>query len=165
MPNTYTQLCIQLVFAVKGRQSLVKESFRDELEKYICGTIREKKHKPLAIYCMPDHTHILVGLNPSEAISTLVQQVKANSSGFINERKLVQHRFNWQEGYGAFSYARSQVDAVVKYISNQPEHHRKKTFQEEYLQFLDKFEIDYRPEYLFEWIEPDNPTPTINPIH
>jgi len=159
MPNTYTQIYIQLVFAVKGRQSLINESFRDELEKYICGIIRDKKHKPLAIYCMPDHIHILVGLHPAEAISTLVQQVKANSSGFINDRKFVRERFNWQEGYGAFSYARSQVDAVVKYIANQPEHYRKRTFQEEYLTFLEKFEVEYRPEYLFEWIEPDNRNP------
>lgn len=160
MPNTYTQLYIQLVFAVKGRQSLVRESFRDELEKYICGTIREKKHKPLAIYCMPDHTHVLVGLNPAEAISALVQQVKANSSGFINERKLVPGRFSWQEGYGAFTYARSQVDAAVKYIANQPEHHRRTSFREEYIQFLERFEIEYRPEYLFEWIDGDPESPS-----
>ncbi len=153
MPNTYTQLYIQVVFAVKGRQSLVKATFRDELEKYICGIIREKKHKPLAIYCMPDHTHILIGLNPTESISTLVQQVKANSSGFINEQKWVQGKFNWQEGYGAFSYSRSQIDNVVNYILKQPDHHRTQTFKEEYLCILKNFEIEFKPEYLFDWIE------------
>lgn len=114
MADTYSQLYIQLVFAVKGRQSLIREAFRDELEKHICGIIREKNHKPLAIYCMPDHTHVLIGLSPAEAISTVVQQVKANSSGFINERNWVPGKFSWQAGYGAFSYSRSQIDTVIR---------------------------------------------------
>jgi len=153
MPNTYTQLYIQLVFAVKGRQNFIKESFRNELEKYMCGIARNNKHKPLAIYCMPDHTHLLIGLNPSQSISDLMKEIKVSSSGFIKEKELINEGFYWQEGYGAFSYAKSQLDNVVKYILNQQEHHKKKTFKEEYLEFLKKFEIDYDEKYLFEFYD------------
>ena len=107
----------------------------------------------LAVFCMPDHTHLLVGLKPPMAISDLVRDVKAGSSNFINEKKWMQGHFNWQEGFGAFSYSRSQIDTVIKYILNQEEHHRKQTFREEYIDFLKKFEIEYNEKYLFEWIE------------
>ena len=155
MANTYTQLYIHFVFAVKGRQSLIRESFRDELEKYMCGIIRERNHKPIAIYCMPDHTHILVGLNPAESISTLMQHVKSKSSGWIDKRQVGTGEFNWQSGYGAFSYGRSQLNVIVNYIQNQPHHHRTKTFKEEYLTFLALFDIDFKQEYLFDWIDED----------
>jgi putative transposase len=151
MPNTYTQIYIQIVFAVKYRENLVHDSFRDELEKYICGIIKSKNCKPLAIYCMPDHTHILVGLNPVEPLSGLVRDIKSRSTQWINERKFVSEAFKWQEGFGAFSYPLSSLDNVIKYILNQPSHHAKQSFQHEYLQLLNTFEVDYKPEYLFEW--------------
>jgi REP element-mobilizing transposase RayT len=152
MANTYSQIYIQVVFAVKGRQNLIREDFRDELEKYICGIVNEQEHKPLAIYCMPDHTHLLVGLKPANTISDLVRDIKSSSSSFIKSKKWI-NNFQWQSGYGAFSYSKSQIDNVIKYILSQPEHHKKTTFKAEYIAFLDKFGIDYQPEYLFEWIE------------
>lgn len=151
--GTYSQLHIQLVFAVKGRQNLIQESFREDLQKYITGIIQERNNKVLAIYCMPDHTHILVGKRPNQSESDLVRDIKRSSSSLISEKRWVPGRFAWQEGYGAFSYSRSHVDAVINYIRNQPEHHRKRTFREEYIDFLEKFEIEYDPKYLFEWIE------------
>ncbi|WP_338790755.1 IS200/IS605 family transposase [Bernardetia sp. MNP-M8] len=153
MANVYSQLYIQIVFAVKGRNSLIKESFRDELQKYMTGVVREKGHKLLAIYCMPDHTHLLIGLKPDLSISELVQQVKTSSNKFIKEKKFLKTKFEWQKGYGAFSYSKSALDTVVKYVLNQPKHHKKRTFKEEYLLLLKKFEIEYNEKYLFEWIE------------
>lgn len=153
MANTYSQIHIQIIFAVKGREHLIKEDNREELQKFITGIITNKNQKLLAIYCMPNHTHIFVGLKPNIAISDLVRDIKANSSTFITENKWTKSKFTWQEGYGAFSYAKSQVDAVVKYVLNQAEHHKKRTFREEYIDFLQKFEIEYDEKYLFEWIE------------
>jgi REP element-mobilizing transposase RayT len=150
MPNTYTQLYIQIVFAVKGRQAFIKENFREELQKYISGIIAEKKQKLYAIYCMPDHTHILVSMKPDIAVSDLVRDIKANSSSFIKEREFVKD-FAWQTGFGAFSYSKSQSLNVVDYILNQPQHHKNETFKEEYLEFLQKFEIEYDEQYLFEF--------------
>lgn len=152
MANTYTQLLIQVVFAVKGRQNLILEKNREPIEKYICGIISNKKSKPLAIYCNPDHCHVLVGLHPTVAVSQFASDIKANSSKWINEQKLVSRDFEWQDGYGAFSYAKSQLDTVVKYILNQPIHHRKVTFRDEYLDFLKKFEIDNEEKYLFDFL-------------
>ncbi|WP_291721638.1 IS200/IS605 family transposase [Bernardetia sp.] len=153
MPNTYSQIYIQFVFAVKGRQSLIQNSFKDELEKYICGIVNGKNQKPLAVYCMPDHIHLLVGLSPNMSVSDLVRDVKNNSSKFINQEDFTKIKFKWQEGYGAFSYSKSQLDRVINYILNQKEHHRKKTFKEEYIDFLQKFEVEYDEKYLFDWIE------------
>lgn len=153
MPNTYTQLYIQIVFAVKGRQSLIPKNNKDRLEKYITGIVQNKKCKMLAISCMPDHTHLFIGLHPEITISDLVRDVKSNSSSFINDEKIVAHKFSWQSGFGAFSYAQSQIDSVVKYVLNQEEHHKKKTFKEEYLEFLKKFEIEFNEEYLFEFYQ------------
>ncbi|WP_338791128.1 IS200/IS605 family transposase (plasmid) [Bernardetia sp. Wsw4-3y2] len=153
MPNAYTQLYVQLVFAVKGRNSLIKESFREELQMYITGIAKQVGHKPLAIYCMPDHLHLLIGLNPNLTISDLVSEIKTSSNKFIKEKKFVKTKFEWQRGYGAFTYSKSALDNVVNYILNQPEHHRKRTFREEYILLLKKFEIDYEEKYLFEWIE------------
>jgi len=153
MPNTYSQIYVQIVFAVKGRENLISKSNREELHKYITGIVQKREQKMLSIFSMPDHTHLLIGLKPSIAISDLVRDIKAGSSNFINEKKWLQGKFNWQEGFGAFSYSRSQIDDVIKYILNQEEHHKKKTFREEYLDFLVKFEVEYDNKYLFEWIE------------
>lgn len=153
MANTYSQIYIQNVFAVKGRENIVKESFRDELEKYIRGIVNGKSQKVLAIYCMPDHTHLLLSIKPNISISDLVRDIKANSSGFIHEKKFLRSTFYWQEGFGAFSYSKSHLDNVIKYILSQPQHHRKKSFKEEYLEFLKKFEVEYDERYLFEWID------------
>ena len=153
MPNTYTQLLIQLVFAVKGRESLITASIRERLEKYICGIATNKKHKPLAIYCMPDHMHFLIGLSPEQSIADIVKQIKTNSNTFVNDNHLTQQQFSWQEGYGAFSYSKSALDTVVKYILNQKEHHKNQTFREEYLQFLRKFEVEYDEKYLFHFLD------------
>jgi REP element-mobilizing transposase RayT len=153
MANTYSQIYIQIVFAVKARQNFIKETFREELQKYMTGIITNKKQKLYAIYCMPDHTHILVSIKPDVSISDLVRDIKANSSSFIKEKNLVSNSFSWQEGFGAFSYSKSQAPVLVKYILNQPEHHRKKTFQQEYLDFLTQFEIEYNEKYLFEFYD------------
>nr|WP_317165988.1 IS200/IS605 family transposase [Spirosoma arboris] len=122
MANTYSQIYIQIVFAVKGRENLIRESFRDELEKYICGIVTGKNQKALAIYCMPDHTHLLISVKPTISISDLVRDIKANSSGLINDRRFVKNKFHWQEGFGAFSYSKSHLDNVTKYILSQPDH-------------------------------------------
>lgn len=153
MPNTYSQLYIQIVFAVQGREAFIKESFRDELQKYMSGIITNNKQKLFAIYCMPDHVHILVSMKPSLAISDLVRDVKASSSSFIKEKKWVNSLFSWQEGFGAFSYHKSQANDVVNYILNQPEQHKKLTFREEYLDFLKEYEIGYNEKYLFEFYD------------
>jgi putative transposase len=153
MPNTYTQVYIQIVFTVKGRQNLISEMHREELQKFITGIISNRNQKMLAIYAMPDHIHILIGFKPNMSISDLVRDIKAGSSKFINDSKWINGKFNWQEGFGAFSYSKSHLDNVVKYILNQKEHHRKKSFKEEYFQFLKEYEVDFDERYLFEWIE------------
>lgn len=153
MANTYTQLYIQFVFSVKSRENLIREAFRDELEKVMCGIVNNHKCKTYAIYCNPDHTHIFVGMHPTISPSKLMEQIKSGSSKWLNDQKYIHGKFAWQDGYGAFTYSRSQIDNVVKYILNQPEHHKKQSFREEYLMFLEKFEVDYDPRYLFEWYE------------
>jgi REP element-mobilizing transposase RayT len=152
MPNTYSQIYIQLIFAVKGRQSLIAPLHRDQLHKYITGIVQKREQKLITLFCMPDHAHLLVGLKPDISISDLVRDVKAGSSGFINDKEWCKGKFNWQEGFGAFSYSRSQLDAVFQYIQNQEQHHHKNTFREEYLGFLKKFDIEYDEKYLFDWI-------------
>ena len=152
MPNTYTQIYIQIVFTVKGRENLISKNNREELHKYITGIIQNRDQKLYAIFCMPDHIHLLVSMKPSINISDMVRDIKANSSKFINDKKWVIGKFNWQEGFGAFSYSKSHVDNVVKYILNQEEHHKKINFKEEYIDFLKKFEIEHNEKYLFEWI-------------
>ena len=151
MANTYSQLYIHLVFAVQGRQHLVGEAVREWLQQYLMGIALECQHKPLAIYCMPDHTHFLVGLNPDQSIADLVQRLKAGFSKWLNENRLLPGRFEWQRGYGAFSYARSQLNDVVQYILKQPEHHRRRSFREEYLQLLVRFGVAFDARYLFDW--------------
>ncbi|MFN3783637.1 MAG: IS200/IS605 family transposase [Spirosomataceae bacterium] len=153
MPNTYTQIFIQIVFTVKGRQNLIQKKHREELQKYITGIVTHREQKLLSIFVMPDHIHLLIALKPTLSLSDLVRDIKAGSSKFMNDNKWVIGKFNWQEGYGAFSYSKSQIDRVVKYILNQEEHHKTKTFKEEYIDFLNKFEIEYDEKYLFQWIE------------
>lgn len=153
MANTYSQVYIQVVFAVKGRQNLIRAEIREDLQKYITGIITNREQKLLSIFCMPDHTHLFIGLKPSISISDLVRDIKAGSSKFINDKKLIKGKFSWQEGFGVFSYSRSHIDTVIKYIQNQEKHHNKKSFKEEYLEFLKKFEIEYDEKYLFEWID------------
>jgi len=153
MANTYTQIYIQFVFAVRGRENLIKESFREELEKIMCGVITRYKCKTYAIYCNPDHTHIFVGMHPDISPSKLMEQVKSASSKWINEKEFLYKKFNWQKGFGAFTYSKSHIDRVVKYVLNQPIHHRKETFKDEYLLILQKYEVDYDPKYVFEWYQ------------
>lgn len=151
MANTYTQITIHIVFAVKHRENLIKKQFREELFKYIAGIIQNKNQKLLAINGVSDHIHILVGISPSITLSDLVRDIKNNSSRFINEKKWVLGKFQWQEGYGAFSYSRSQRSDIIKYIENQENHHAKNSFKEEYLEILKKFEIQYDENYLFDF--------------
>ena len=153
MANTYSQIYTHIVFAVKGRQNLINPNIREELHKYITGIITNRDQKLLSIFCMPDHTHLLIGLKPSISISDLVRDIKAGSSKFINDKKLIKGKFSWQEGFGVFSYSRSQIDTVIKYIQNQEKHHHKKSFKEEYIDFLEKFAVEYDERYLFEWID------------
>jgi len=149
MANTYTQIYIHVVFAVEGRQNLINPEHSDELQKYISGIVSGQKQKLIVINNMPDHLHLLVGLRPDSSLSDLVRDIKANSSKFINEQRWVIGRFSWQEGFGAFSYSRSQLSAVIRYIENQQKHHAKKSFQEEYIALLEKFGVEYDPRYIF----------------
>ena len=153
MAGTFSQVYIQVVFTVKGWENLIRKEWKDELYKYIAGVIKGKEQKPIIVNGMPDHIHAFVGLRPAMAIADLVRDIKNNSSNFINEKKLVTGKFSWQEGYGAFSYSHSHIQNVYDYILNQEEHHRTKTFREEYIDFLKKFEIEYNKNYLFEWME------------
>ena len=149
MANTYTQIHLQFVFAVKYRNGLIHASFKEELYKYISGIIKENNHKLLAINGMPDHLHIFIGMRPSQSISDLLQDIKGSSSKWINEKKFLKVKFEWQEGYGAFSYSKSHVNDVINYIQNQESHHKKESFRDEYLKFLKVFEIEYDERYIF----------------
>lgn len=149
MANTYTQIHIQFVFAVKHRQGVIQSVWKDELFKYITGIIQSHNHKLIIINGMSDHIHILVGMRPTQSISDLLQDIKGSSSKWINEKKLTKTKFEWQEGYGAFSYSKSQVKNVISYIERQEEHHKKQTFREEYLEALKNFEIEFDERYIF----------------
>lgn len=153
MANTFTQIYVHIVFSVKGRQNLIQKSWKDELHKYICGIVNGKDQKVYAIGGMADHIHLLVSIKPTISISDLVRDMKANSSKWINEKQYVVGKFQWQEGFGAFSYGQSQLDIVITYINNQEQHHEQKTFKDEYMELLQRFNIIYDEKYLFEWIE------------
>lgn len=153
MANTYTQIYIQVVFAVQGRQSLIHPERNDELQKYITGIVTNQGQKLIAINNMPDHMHILIGQKPTMALSDLVRDIKAGSSGFINERRWVAGRLSWQEGFGAFSYGHSQLGAVIRYVQNQQQHHRRRSFAEEYEQLLERFQIPHDERYVFQSVE------------
>ena len=155
MANTYTQIYVQIVFAVQGRQNLIRPQYNDELQKYMTGIISGQGQQLIAINNMPDHFHILVGQKPNIALSDLVRDIKAGSPGFINDRRWALGRFSWQQGFGAFSYSHSQLDAVIRYIQNQQEHHRRTTFQEEYLEFLKRFNVPHDEQYTSQPVQPD----------
>jgi REP element-mobilizing transposase RayT len=150
MANSYTQVYIHFVFAVFGRQNLIRPDWRERLYQYITGIVRKKGHKLISIGGVEDHIHILIGTKPDEPLSKIVQEIKANSSRFINENRLLRGKFEWQKGFGAFSYSRSQIPVVARYIDNQPEHHKRRTFKQEYIELLDRFEVEYDERYLFE---------------
>ena len=149
MPNTYTQIHLHFIFAVKYRQSQIQPIWQQRLYQYITGIIQKNGHKLLIINGMPDHIHILIGMRPEQSISSLMQDVKASSSKWINEEKLTKEKFAWQEGYGAFLYSRPQVPRLIRYIENQEEHHRKQTFKQEYVTILEELEIPYDSKYIF----------------
>lgn len=131
----------------------MRKEWREDVFKYMAGIIRSKEQKPIIINGVADHVHLFIGLKPSISISELVRDVKNNTSNYINQQEWLRNKFQWQEGYGAFSYSHSQIDSVYHYVLNQEEHHKKKTFREEYLDMLNKFEVEYDERYLFEWIE------------
>ena len=137
MANTYTQIYLQIVFTVRNRECLIRETFRETLQKYMTGIIQNRGHKLLSIYCMPNHVHLFIGYNPSSLLPDLIRDVKTASGSLINHEKWLKDRFYWQEGYGAFSYSHSQIDNVVKYIMNQKEHHQEQTFKDEYIVFFE----------------------------
>jgi putative transposase len=153
MANTFSQVYLQFVFAVQGRQNLIPRKYKDELHKYITSLVQVRKAKMLAVHCMPDHMHLFVGFKPSVLISDFVKEIKVKSNEFITNKKWVSGFFNWQEGYGVFSYGHSQIDRVCKYVLNQEAHHRHKTFREEYHEFLEKFLVPFEERYLFDWID------------
>ena len=150
MANTYSQIYIQVVFAPEGRQSLIRKEYKEELHKYMTGIVTERRQKLLAVHCMPDHVHILVGLKPSMALSDLVRDVKNASTNFINGKRWVLGRFSWQEGFGAFSYGHSQLTGIINYVRDQERHHARRTFRQEYLRFLKKYEIEHDERFIFE---------------
>jgi len=150
MANTYTQIYLQLVFSPIGRENVISLKYQEELQKYTTGIIQNRKHKLLAIKFMSDHVHIFIGYHPSQSLPDLLRDIKANTSKFINDKKWLSGKFQWQEGYGAFSYSRSQIDDVIHYINTQDEHHKKATFRDEYLKLLEKFDVDYDVAYLFD---------------
>ena len=153
MSNTYTQIHLHLIFAVQNRKSLISESWKDRLYEYITGIVQANKHKMIIINGMPDHLHIAIGMRPSQSLSDLMQDIKGNSSKWINDNKLTESKFNWQEGYGAFSYNKSLLPKLIDYIKNQEKHHKKKTFLEEYKEFLKAFEIEYDERFIFKELE------------
>jgi len=152
-PGVFTQLYIQLVFAVKYREYLLHQGIKKDICKYMSGILTGMKHKSIIINGMPDHIHVLFGLNPSVSISDTVHALKRNSSLYINERKLFRGKFSWQEGYGAFSYSKSQMDDVYQYIKNQQIHHTKTSFKDEYIDLLDEFDIPFDQRFLFNFME------------
>jgi putative transposase len=153
MANTYSQVYLQFIFAVKGKQNLIHQKYNDELQKYITGIVQNRKQKMLAINNVPDHLHLFVGFGTTLSMADFMEEVKSISSYFINDQHWIKGKFEWQRGYGVFSYSRSSIDNVIKYILNQQEHHKKRSFKEEYLDFLKKFEVDYDEKYVFDWIE------------
>lgn len=153
MANTFSQIYLQFVFAVQGRHSVIEKQNKEELHKYMTAIVQSRKSKMLAVHCMPDHTHLFVGYKSSMLISEFIKEVKIRSNEFITEKKWIKGAFSWQEGYGAFSYGHSQINNVCNYIMNQEEHHKKRTFRQEYLKLLQKFEVPFEDRFLFESIE------------
>src|SRR5215471_4310686 len=153
MAHTFSQIYLQVVFAVAARENLIRPAFKEDVQQYMGGIIRNKSQKLIAINCMPDHTHILIGLKPNIALSDLMRDLKSDTSEFINKKKWVRGRFRWQEGFGAFSYSHSQLDRVATYVRNQEKHHARRTFRDEYRTMLRKFDIAFESKYLFEFFD------------
>ena len=153
MPNTFTQIHIQAIIAVRYRDAVIRSPWKENLHKYITGIVKNNGHKMLSINSMPEHMHLFFGFRPTQSLSDLMRLVKCDSSEWINKRKLTLGKFRWQEGFGGFSYARSQVKIVANYIENQERHHRKKTFLEEYEESLQAFEIEYDKRFIFQPLE------------
>jgi len=153
MSQSFSQIYIQIVFAVKGRESLINPEWENDLYQYIAGIIKNKHQKPLVINGMPDHIHILIGMKPACCLADLIREIKKSSNDYIRNKTTTRNNFQWQDGYGAFSYGHSGLDKVIAYIKNQKEHHRSTTFREEYKEFLERFQIEHKDEYLVEWIE------------
>ena len=153
MANSYSQIHVQVVFAVQGRQNQIRPEHKEELHKYITGIVTGQGQKLLAIHCLPDHTHLLIGLKPSMALADLLREIKTGSTKHINESRWIMGRFSWQEGYGAFSYSHSQLTEVIRYIQNQVKHHTRKSFQEEYVEFLERFQVAYEERYVFDPVD------------
>ena len=153
MADTYSQIYLHFVFAVKRRECLIERKHKEELHKYITGLVQNRKAKMLAVHCMPDHIHIFVGFDPSVLISDFIKEVKVESNEFINGKKWIRGKFSWQNGYGVFSYSRSQIGRVANYIANQEKHHQKKSFRQEYSTILKKFGVAYEERYLFDFLD------------
>ena len=153
MADTYIQAYFHLVFAVRNRDALIQKSWKDELEKYITGIVHNNNHKLIAIGSMPDHIHIFIGYNLNQTIPKLVENIKTSSNHWIEDKKLSRFKFHWQKGYGAFTHSHKQIDVIAKYVLSQEEHHRKKSFKEEYTQMLNEFEIAYKDEYVFTFFD------------
>ena len=153
MADTFTQIYIQVIFAVQNRKALIQPAWEEELYKYITGVVQNKGQKMLAINGIHNHIHFFIGMKPTCCLSDLVREIKKSSNVFINEKKFTPFKFQWQEGFGAFSYSHSQLTDVIQYIANQKIHHKKRSFKEEYEAFLKAFEIEFRDEYLFDWID------------
>ncbi|MBN2348926.1 MAG: IS200/IS605 family transposase [Bacteroidales bacterium] len=153
MADAYTQLYIHIIIVVKKRECLIQEKYQNEIFAYMGGAIKNMGHKPIIINGMPDHLHILIGWNPAMALSDFIREFKKSTTAFINERGFLKGKFNWQNGYGAFSYSRSHLDKVYNYILTQKEHHKKQKFKEEYLSMLKRYDITYKEEYLFDFFD------------
>ena len=153
MANTYFQIYLHFVFAVNHRQGLIERKYKYDLHKYITALVQNRKAKMLAVHCMPDHTHIFVGFDPSVLIADFVKEIKVESNEFINRKKWIKGKFYWQHGYGVFSYSRSQIGNVASYIANQEQHHQKKSFRQEYLMILKKFDVPFQEKYLFDFLD------------
>lgn len=153
MANTFSQIYLQFVFAVKGRQSLIPKQHKEDVHRYITGLVQNRKAKMLAIHCMPDHLHMFVGFKPVISISDFIKEIKVESNEFINGKKWTRGKFGWQEGFGVFSYSQSHIDRVVNYVLNQEMHHQQKTFKDEYHGLLEKFKITYEEKYSFDFVE------------
>jgi putative transposase len=153
MANTYTQCYFHLVFAVKNRSALIKKEWKNELEQYITGIVKNQGHKLLAIGSMPDHIHIYLGYNLNQLIPVLIEEIKTSSNSWVKHNRLSKFKFEWQKGYGAFTHSRSHLDRIVNYIANQEKHHRKHSFRDEYLHILQQHEVEYKNEYVFEFFD------------
>lgn len=152
MANTYTQSYFHLVFAVKNREALIKKEWKNEVEKYLTGIVQNHRHKLLAVNCMPDHVHILIGYNVNHLIPELIEEIKTSTNSWIKNQGFTKFKFEWQKGYGAFTHSHSQIDTVVKYIINQEKHHKKKSFREEYIEMLEKNDVAFNEDYLFDFL-------------